>query len=40
MESRRDINAIQKQLKLLKENNQRSLEYLSAIQLLMVEDNK
>ncbi len=39
MESRRDINAIQKQLKLLKENNQRSLEYLSAIQLLMVEDN-
>lgn len=39
MENRSDVDDIQQQLKLLKESNQKSHEYLSAIQLLMVEDN-
>lgn len=39
MENNKDIKAIQQQLSLLKENNRRSQEYLSAIQLLMVDDN-
>jgi|GEM_PF-6806955 len=39
MENKRDVKAIQQQLNLLKENNQRSKDYLSAIQLLMVDDN-
>ncbi len=39
MENRRDVDDIQQQLKLLMENNQRSLEYLVALQLLVVEDN-
>ena len=39
MENKWDVKAIQQQLNLLMENNQRSKDYLSAIQLLMVDDN-
>ena len=39
MENKNDVKSIKLQLSLLKENNQRSKDYLSAIQLLMVDDN-
>ncbi|KAB3528854.1 hypothetical protein [Alkaliphilus serpentinus] len=39
MVNQKDMKAIENQIELLKNNNQKTLEYLSALELLLVDDN-